>query len=56
MQVASKLQIIRRIGEDQVDRALRQPGHDGQAIADDDAIDLVRRDGSCSNDPHGRPS
>src|SRR5439155_13300475 len=56
MQVAGELQIIGRIGEDQIDGSLRQPGHDGQAIADDHAIDIGRLDGSCSNDPHGPPS
>ena len=37
-QVAAELQIVRRVGEDQVDALLRQLGHLGDAVAQDDCI------------------
>ena len=55
LEVALQLQIIRRVGEDEIDGSCRQLRHLGNAIADDDA----RRRGGLKTHagrPYGRPA
>ena len=41
MQLAAELQIVGRVGEDQVDGAGRQALHEVDAVADENAIQIV---------------
>ena len=55
LEVALELQIVGRIGEDEIDRCRRQLCHLGNAVADDDA----RGRGGLRTDagrPDGRPA
>ena len=47
---AFELQVIGRIGEDEIDRGLGEPHHLGHAVADEDRIAL----GRCAASPSAR--
>ena len=59
LEVALELQIVRRIGEDEIDAVGRQLRHLGDAIADDDAGRIAARMAELKTDagrPCGRPA
>ena len=53
LEVALELQIVGRVGEDEIDRSCRKTRHFGDAIADNDAGLRLRM---CAGRPNGRPA